>query len=167
MSDAMLNDESRFGANPIALADVLQLRVPVHWTEAVAVIEELCVVIAGSSQPDFIPDAEGIVITSQGAVIVRRGSPGSTEVDAVGRTLNALLDPVSTPIPLRLFVAHGIGSGKYHSAAAFGEALSYYRRPDRTELIQALYLRCLSVPATPPPAMSTRITLSSLLSFYH
>jgi hypothetical protein len=160
MSDAVFNDESRFGANPIALADVLQLRVPVHWTEAVAVIEELCVVIAESVEPDFIPDAEGIVITSQGAVMVRRGSPGSTEVDAIGRTLNALLDPVSTPIPLRLFVAHGIGSEKYRSAAAFGEALSYYSRPDRTELIQALYLRCLSVPATPPPVMEDPLVVA-------
>ena len=118
--------------------------MPVHWTESVAVIEELCVVLTRTGEPSAIPEAESILVTAQGSVLIRLGAAGTQGVDAIGRMLNALLDPVTTPIPLRLFVAHSIGSDKYRSLQAFAEGLAYYGRPDRTELIQALYLRCLS-----------------------
>ena len=142
--DEFQSEEQSSAANPISLADVLALRVPVHWTESVAVIEELCVVLTGQGEPSAIPEAESILITALGAVLIRLGAANTQGVDAIGRMLNALLDPVTTPIPLRLFVAHAIGSDKYRSLQAFAEGLAYYARPDRTELIQALYLRCLS-----------------------
>ncbi len=94
--------------------------------------------------PRAIPEAESILITAQGVVLIRLGAAETQGVDAIGRMLNALLDPVTTPIPLRLFVAHSIGSDRYRSVQAFSEGLAYYGRPDRVELIQALYLRCLS-----------------------
>ena len=165
----LTGDDGHSGANPISLANVLALSVPVHWTESVAVIEELCLVLGAAGDTALVPDAQDILITAQGAVFVRRGAPGLTDVDALGRLLNALLDPVTTPIPLRLFVAHSIGSEKYTSVAAYGEALAYYARPDRQELIQALYQRCLEssntvvpvvseparVEAPPPPVLET------------
>jgi hypothetical protein len=131
-------------ANPISLAHVLALSVPVHWTEAVAVVEELCQTLTATGGADaLVPDPQDVLITAQGALMVRRAAPLSADVASIGRLLNALLDPVTTPIPLRLFVAHSIGSEKYRSVASYGEALVYYARPDRTELIQALYRRCL------------------------
>lgn len=165
MSDSRTNplaqdaQGSDTAANPISLADVLSLRVPVHWTEAVAVIEELCLVLSADGEPAAVPDPHGIVITAQGAVMIRRGAGNSTDVDAIGRMLNVLLDPVSTPIPLRLFVAHSIGSEKYQSVTAYGEALAYYARPDRAELIQALYLRCLNAPVAPLAALEELVTI--------
>src|SRR5678816_923098 len=148
---AIDHDAASSAANPISLAHVLALSVPVHWTESVAVIEELCLVLTANGDTVLVPDAQDVVITSQGAVMVHRGAPGIMDVDGIGRLLNTLLDPVTTPIPLRLFVAHSIGSEKYRSVAAYGEALAYYARPDRTELIQALYRRCLeSSPAIAP-----------------
>ena len=142
--DEFQSEEQSSAANPISLADILALRVPVHWTESVAVIEELSVVLTSKGEPSAIPEAESILITAQGAVLIRLGAASTQGVDAIGRMLNALLDPVTTPIPLRLFVAHSIGSDKYRSLQAFAEGLAYYGRPDRTELIQALYLRCLN-----------------------
>lgn len=148
--DEFESEATSFAANPISLADVLALRVPVHWTEAVAVIEELCSVLLTGGEPSAIPEAESILITAQGTVLIRLGAKGTREVDTVGRMLNALLDPVTTPIPLRLFVAHSIGSDKYRSLQAFAEALAYYGRPDRQELVQELYQRCLNSSATLP-----------------
>src|SRR6187455_533056 len=133
--DEFESEAQSFGANPISLADVLALRVPVHWTEAVAVIEELSLVLLTDGDPSAIPEAESILITTQGTVLIRLGALGTQDVDAIGRMLNALLDPVTTPIPLRLFVAHSIGSDKYRSVRLFAEALAYYGRPDRQELI--------------------------------
>jgi hypothetical protein len=154
--DEFESETQSFAANPISLADVLALRVPVHWTEAVAVIEELSLVLLTGGEPSAIPEAESILITAQGTVLIRLGARGTQDVDAVGRMLNALLDPVTTPIPLRLFVAHSIGSDKYRSLQAFAEALAYYGRPDRPELVRELYQRCLNtsatLPADPPEA---------------
>lgn len=154
--DEFESETQSFAANPISLADVLALRVPVHWTEAVAVIEELSLVLLTGGEPSAIPEAESILITAQGTVLIRLGARSAQDVDAIGRMLNALLDPVTTPIPLRLFVAHSIGSDKYRSLQAFAEALAYYGRPDRQELVQELYRRCLNssatLPADPPEA---------------
>jgi hypothetical protein len=150
-SQNLSTHDERGGANPISLAHVLALSVPVHWTESVAVVEELCLVLSAGGEPIIVPDAQDVLITVQGTVIVRRGAPGTMDVEGIGRLLNALLDPVTTPIPLRLFVAHSIGSEKYRSVSAYGEALAYYARPDRQELIQALYRRCLESSATLPP----------------
>jgi hypothetical protein len=165
--DEFRSETQSFVANPISLADVLALRVPVHWTEAVAVIEELCLVLLTDGEPSAIPEPESVTITAQGTVLVRLGAAGSRDVDAIGRMLNALLDPVTTPIPLRLFVAHSIGSDKYRSLQAFAEGLAYYGRPDRQELIQELYRRCLNSEETlaeevPPvvPAFDAPITPS-------
>jgi hypothetical protein len=148
--DEFESEAQSVAANPISLADVLALRVPVHWTEAVAVIEELSLVLLTGGEPSAIPEAESILITAHGTVLIRLGARGGQDVDAIGRMLNALLDPVTTPIPLRLFVAHSIGSDKYRSLQAFAEALAYYGRPDRQELVQELYRRCLTSSATLP-----------------
>jgi hypothetical protein len=150
----LTGDDGHSGANPISLAHVLALSVPVHWTESVAVIEELCLVLGVDGDTALVPDAQDILITAQGAVLVQRGAPGLADVDALGRLLNALLDPVTTPIPLRLFVAHSIGSEKYRSVSAYGDALAYYARPDRRELIQAVYQRCLESSNTVSPVLS-------------
>ena len=146
-------DDGRAAANPISLAHVLALSVPVHWTESVAVIEELCLTLTAVGEAVLVPEPADVLITAQGTIIIRRGAPATADVDGLGRLLNTLLDPVTTPIPLRLFVAHSIGSEKYRSVAAYGEALAYYARPDRTELIQALYRRCLQSTATIAPAV--------------
>lgn len=143
--------EADSAANPISLADVLAMRVPVHWTEAVAVIEALCHVLTERGDVTRVPDAADVVVTSHGEVMVHLGAPDIDDVDALGRTLNALLDPVTTPIPLRLFVAHSIGSERFRSVQAYGEALAYYASPDRAELIRALYLRCLQAAVVPNP----------------
>jgi outer membrane biosynthesis protein TonB len=130
-------------ASPISLADFHFLRVRVHWAEAVAIVEDLCALLAGSGQNGGIPDLRDIAITSHGTVMIRQGAEVSSEIDDIGRTLHALLETDATPMPLRLFVAESIGSGKYTSVAAYAEALAYYARPGRRSLIQALYTRCL------------------------
>jgi len=140
-------------ASPISLADVHVLRVRVHWPEAVAIVEELCALLAGSGQTGGVPDLRDIAITSHGTVLIRQGAEVSKQIDDIGRTLHALLDSDATPMPLRLFVAESIGSGKYTSVTAYAEALAYYARPGRRALIQELYKRCLETPdvAQVPP----------------
>ena len=129
---------------------MLALQVPIHWAEAVAVIEELCEVLGDARGSAVrIPDLEDIAITARGSVMLRRGAPATQDIDGLGRALHALLDPAATPMSLRLFVAQSSGSEKYHSVSAYASALAYYSRPDRSELIQSLYRRCLEAPVAP------------------
>lgn len=136
-------------ASPISLADLRALGVRVHWAEAVAIVEELCAVLVRTEQSGGVPDLRDVAITSHGTVMIRQGAEVSRQIDDIGRTLHALLDADSTPMPLRLFVAESIGSGKYPSVSAYAEALAYYARPGRRSFIQQLYKRCLETGDTP------------------
>lgn len=134
-------------AHPISLADVIGLGVVPHWTEAVAVVEELCAILpVDEGGVVLVPEAPDVAITSRGSVIVRKGAGGVADVHALGRLLYALLDPGTAPMALRLFAAHATSAGGYATVRGFAEALTYYARPGRGELIRALYERCLDVP---------------------
>jgi hypothetical protein len=57
---------------------------------------------------------------------------------------------VPHPTPLRLFVLHAISSDGDKLPAAYGEALAYYERPGREELIQTARQKCLETPLPLP-----------------
>jgi outer membrane biosynthesis protein TonB len=137
-------------ASPISLTDVCALQVPIHWAEAVAVVQDVGALLAGGRVVAGIPDLADVAITSAGTVMIRRGATGRHDVDELGRMLNRLLDIETSPMPLRLFVAHSLVSSKYTSVSAFLDALAYYARPNREELIRSLYSRCLDAPSHTP-----------------
>jgi outer membrane biosynthesis protein TonB len=140
--------------NPICLQDILSLRVPIHWSEAVAVVQGLCAML-GDDEP-LVPQLQDVLITSHGSVLIRRGAERVAGADELGHRLHALLDPAGTPVPLRLFVAHAIGSDRYGSVGAYAEALAVYARPGGEGLVQALYRRCVDteVAVLPQPPSS-------------
>jgi hypothetical protein len=139
------------GADSLLLSDVLERRTPVHWSEAVAAVEELCVAIdAGSSDTVQVPDLADVFITRDGRVGVRQGAAGEPDVAALGRALHALIQAGETPLPLRLFVTSAISADRFASVALFADALSYYALPARAQLLQALYKRAMErLPALP------------------
>ena len=158
------HDEGLPVSAPIALTDLLALQVSIEWAEAVAVVEELCSALGDvSGSAVGIPDLSGIAITARGGVILHRGVDPLQDLEGLGRTLHALLDPADTPMALRLFVAQPSGSDKYSSVGAYAAALAYFGRPDRTDIIRALYQRCLTThapvavaPVTPPALVERR-----------
>jgi hypothetical protein len=131
-------------SDSLSLSDVLSRQTPVHWPEAVATVQELCVTLdTGNADQVLLPDLADIFITSAGGVGVKQGAPGETDVAALGRTLRSLLATSSTPLPLRLFITSAVSSGRYASVALFADALSYYATSGRTQLVQALYKRAM------------------------
>ena len=132
------------GADSLLLGDLLERRTPVHWSEAVAVVEELCAAIeAGPSDTVQVPDLADVFITPDGLVGVRQGAAGEPDVAALGRALHSLIGTGETPLPLRLFVTSAVSADRFASVALFADALSYYALPDRVQLIQALYKRAM------------------------
>jgi hypothetical protein len=140
---------------PVSIADLVSRNLPGHWSEAVAIVGELCTVLTANSPSEAaVPDAADVFITSAGAVVLRQGAQTKHDTTRLGYILHELLDASSTPTPppLRLFVSMSISSNRYASVNAFAEALAYYERPGRTELIRAVHERALA----PPPAETRR-----------
>jgi hypothetical protein len=137
-------------ASGISLKDVLTRQTPVHWAEAVATVEDLCVALMATNEVTAqVPDLADILITSDGRVMLRPGAAGDPDVATLGRTLHALLSSATTALPLRLFVTSSISSDRFKSVALFADALSYYAAPGRAEHIQALYRRAAASVAVP------------------
>jgi hypothetical protein len=149
---------------PIPLEEVIGRGTPVHWDEAVAIVEDLCrVVIADSGEEAQVPALADILIGAAGDVTLRR-SRGEKSPTAAGRALHALLvNAADVPMPLRLFVMQSTVPGTYGSVREFAAALSYYGKPDRSRLIQDVAARCAELitqgaevrPASQLPAFET------------
>jgi hypothetical protein len=129
----------------VSLGDLLLRQVALDWTEAVAVVAELCTVLTRDGGPDApIPDPMLILLTAAGTVTIRSDGGGRSQRTTPGRLLHTLLASSDAPSSLRLFVSVGVSSDRYDSAAAFGEALAYYEAGGRAPLIQAAYQRGLT-----------------------
>lgn len=123
----------------LSLEDILRREVLINWDEAVAVVEDVCALLAPAETG--VPDGADLFLTD-GAIVRRHGARAQSDLTSAGRLLHSLLSTASsTPVPLRLFVTQASAQGTYASIAAFESALKYFGKPGRTELIRALYLR--------------------------
>ena len=133
-------------AGLLSIEDILRREVLINWDEAVAVVEDVCALLAPAERG--VPDAADLFITD-GAVVQRQRARTQSDVTSAGRLLHSLLSTASnTPVPLRLFVTQASAQGTYASIAAFASALAYFGKPSRRELIRALYLRCIPAAST-------------------
>jgi len=143
----------------VSLGDLLIRQVALAWTEAVAIVAEVCTVVTRDGGPDaLIPDPMQILLTAGGTVTLRPDGVAASQRTTPGRLLHTLLasSEADAPSPLRLFVSVAVSSDRYDSVGAFGEALAYYEAGDRAPLIQAACQRggagsSAAAAATPPP----------------
>jgi hypothetical protein len=137
-----------------SLNDVIVREMPVHWDEAVAVVQELCDLLTGAgSNESPVPELAAILITADGDLKALRDGRSEAGVAAAGRTLHALLSSsANVPVSLRLLATQAISTEAYSSIRAFADALAYFGKPTRTELIRALYERCAARAASPSQA---------------
>lgn len=93
------------------------------------------------------PRDEKIALTPSGTVEFLSGRTQSGDaVTALARTLNTLLPP-DRPTQLRLLVSTaGPNSGAYKSTAEFIEALKYFERPGRRNLLSEVHQRAIAEP---------------------
>jgi hypothetical protein len=138
----------------VRVDQILARAVPIHWDEAVALIQEIVDVLVSTRHAELpVPAFKDIVIKPDGAVGLLgsgRGEPGPL---AAGRALHELLANTDVPVALRLFVSQANSQDAHESLRAFGDALAYFGKPGRAELIQAIYQRYVgnqAAAATPP-----------------
>jgi hypothetical protein len=175
-SDASLNlflPEGPSDAEPVrdfhgvSLADVMRRGTPVAWDEAVAVIEELCVVLSTSDRGRGAGlDAGDVMLSRDGRVALARRLDGPASPAEVARVLHAVLESTQVPVALRLLVTATL-SGAYKSIAEFSAALAYYGKPGREALVSAVHARCIARPPEQPGTVARpaprKVTLAARL----
>ena len=130
---------------------------PLAWFEAVAVVQELCAVLAGtrkSAPPEEFEPAD-VAITAEGSVEVSGGaSHGLPAVPQVGHVLLTLLGEAQTlPVQLRLLALQEVSpTPRCSTLIEFSTQLAVFERPNRQATIREVYQRFLAMPARPADA---------------
>lgn len=136
---------------PLTLRDIVARGTPLEWFESVAIVQELGATIRGRSGGAelHVPDLPGIVVTPDGGVDVTEvGSPDRSPAFRLAHVLNALLANASPPVQLRLLVLTALApEPTYGSLHELSQALEYFERPDRRDVVRAVYERASRLPA--------------------
>jgi hypothetical protein len=127
---------------PMSIAELLASSISIEWYEAVAVSQAICdrlrqsvndsgSVRIGPSQV-FIDESGNVHLAAAPAKGGRRA------LDEVADLLRSMLPADAIPTPLRLALSQ---TAMTPSVEEWAKTIAYYERPNRVELIQALYLR--------------------------
>jgi hypothetical protein len=146
----------------ITLREIVTGRSPLQWTEAVAIVQGVCVEalrLADGGRP-AIPSDSDIRLTSDGVFrFAAAGNPDESPVHQAGALLALLLPPGATPVPLRLEAVAAVGPTPHRSLGDFSAALAPFERPNGSEILRAAYVRLVegrgpeSLPAPPEIAV--------------
>jgi len=147
-------------ARLVSLDEVVSRGITVHWDEAVAVIEDLCELLVSNGKELPVPALQDVLIGAGGVVTFRHPGRGEKGPVEAGRALHTLLSTAEIPVALRLFVTQATAPETHASIREFAEALSYFGKPTRQELVRAIYDRCVAVAgvaAAPTPPSLPRV----------
>ena len=152
--DDFATEPGGIGSSTARVGDVLARGVALRWDEAVALLQEVLEAVTSAEGANALfPAFEDIVIDHEGAVTIlstRRGERGPV---AAGRALHALLAAADVPLPLRLFVTQANAPETHKSLQAFAEALAYFGKPGRSDLIREIYERYQRTAPAATPAV--------------
>ena len=113
--------------------------------------------VAADGPSDAFPAAADIAVDADGSIAVLGHAAGSM-VASAGHLLAGMVGD-DVPVRLRLAINEATATeSPYRHLAAFSEALAYFERPGRRELIAAVYARAAAAPSRsiarttqPPP----------------
>src|SRR5262245_8408389 len=117
------------GTRSATVGDVLAASVPLHWDEAVAILQEL-IDVGTALRRDDIPAFTDVEINAEGTLTIRGNQRGDKGPLAAGRALHTLLASADVPVALRLFVTQANAPDTHGSLAAFAKGLAYFGKPD-------------------------------------
>jgi hypothetical protein len=144
------------GTRSTTLGDVLAASTPLHWDEAVGLLQELVELTTAKGRDD-IPSFADVVITAEGTLTIRGTRTGERGPVAAGRALHALLETADVPVALRLFVTQANVPETHASLDAFAKGLAYFGKSDRAELIRRVYARYKPAASTATPSSSATV----------
>jgi hypothetical protein len=135
---------------PSQLDDILDRDIGIQWFEGIALVQAVCEQVLAHGRADAFPSAADIAVEADGSIAVLGHSAGLPVV-AAGHLLAGMLGD-DVPVRLRLAVNEATAAeSPYRHLAAFSEALAYFERPGRRELIAAVYARAAAAPSRSIP----------------
>jgi hypothetical protein len=148
----------------LTLSDIIARKVTVEWPESIAVVRAVMEqLLASPRQASTVPELHQVRLTSYGSVEIDGGYKTDEPVRRLGQFLQAMLGSSAPPVQLRLVISRATApSPDFRTVMEFDSALEYYERPNRSALIQTLYERAQSAPATTPGTSATIDSLAPL-----
>jgi hypothetical protein len=128
------------------LDDILARDITIQWFEGTALVQAVCEQVLTHGRADAFPSAADIAVDADGSIGVLGYSAGLPVV-AAGHLLAGMAGD-DVPVRLRLAINEATAAeSPYKHLAAFSEALAYFERPGRRELIAAVYARATAAPS--------------------
>ncbi len=138
----------------VTLADVIAHRTPLAWFESVAIVQELCeaVLARGPARDPRVPELKHIALTPEGSVeLLGEGPAEHSPVHRASLVLLALTPEAELPTQLRLLALEEVSPRpKLGDLKDLHRELEFFERPDRREIIRAVYERCRQQVASSP-----------------
>ena len=131
----------------IRLSDIIARSVTVEWFEAVALVREVTERIVEQPGAYSVPELHQIDVRGDGHVLVNGGTGTDEPVRRLGQLLQALLAQATPPVQLRLAVSQATAPvPAFGTVSEFYDALGYFERPDRIEVLRGLHARVAGMP---------------------
>jgi hypothetical protein len=124
----------------MTLADVVLLKVPVSWSEAVGVVLEFLDHVLPNAA---LPDPASVALSPIGEMrAVSKAKWSGVPVKRAADLLKQLIGDSNAPAALRDLIGEDTGERPPHeSLPEFARALSYFERPNRRADVAAVYAR--------------------------
>jgi hypothetical protein len=140
----------------LRLSEILGRGVVVEWFEAVALVREVADRVRDSVGGRSVPELDQIQLRYDGTVSIDGALTTDEPVRRLGQLLQACLTQTDPPVQLRLTLAQATAPEPgYGSMGEYSDALAYFERPDRSRVLQALFVKADSMPAAPVIAPAT------------
>jgi hypothetical protein len=144
------------GDQLVSLTDLAARGMTLEWFEAVAIVQGLCqaIVESGDNSGPAQPDLNDVYIDSAGGVAATSGGPqpALATVRCVGEVLSQILPLNDFMSPRSRIVPKATAAAPFFAnVKELSDALAYYERPNRPQIIQAVFERWQSLP---PPAVA-------------
>src|ERR1044071_4730960 len=139
----------------ISLAD-FHTGFSIEWYEALAVVQSVCrsIIDSADNGPGRV-DPHDVLVSENGGIAVACKGPRNAvaAVQCLGTILDGLLPEHDFMFLRARLVSKATSSPPhYNSLQEFSDAIAYYERPNRAEIVQELYRRFRKLPAQPDAA---------------
>jgi hypothetical protein len=133
----------------LLVSEILGRGVTIEWFEAIALVRSVAERVLDSVAGRSVPELDQVHLSADGTVTLSGANKNDEPVRRLGQFTQACLVQSEPPVQLRLLVSQATApEPTYASIRELSEALGYFERPDRSQVLQGLWQRAQAAPAT-------------------
>jgi protein TonB len=126
----------------VSATDLNRPEIALNWHEAVAVVAETAAILLDRGLTS-VPHLAAVILLPDGTLhFVEQGEPSAAPAQKLGAMLDTLLSSAACPPELRQLTAGSLADPPaYATVEEFADALAFFERPGRQELLAAVAAR--------------------------